>query len=481
MKFVGRKIELERLEEYYSMDSIRTCAIYGRRRIGKTTLIDKFCEDKTSIRFNLIGSDPDIILNHIADDISRYSGDGPGKIREGINDFDDLLSYISSLEPVDKLVVVMDEFPDAIEQFRDVPASMMRYVDGRLKEQNVFLIICGSSISAMMRELNDGNRPLFQRFPIQMRVGALPYKDARRFHDGLSEEDRMRMFSIASGIPLYHELMSAFGSPEDAIKALFLGPAPPLLNEARNLLAMEVSPYSTYNSIMTHIGRGATDVKTISEKTGLSKTRCKEILDNLKELGLVEGRVPYGSGGKKISYSISDGFMDFNYSILLQDESILELNADSAYTALLGRINTFYGKRFESICAQYIASTRDCTWIGNWWGNIPVREDGEIVRDGYGKAITMGTDIDVVAKVMNGDLQSVMMVECKFTRRRSGIQELEELIETSRIAAKGGENLEYMIVSRSGFTSELLDRADENHPSITLVSMDDLTEWAEKI
>lgn len=82
---------------------------------------------------------------------------------------------------------------------------------------------------------------------------------------------------------------------------------------------------------------------------------------------------------------------------------------------------------------------------------------------------------------MNGDLQSVMMVECKFTRRRSGIQELEELIETSRIAAKGGENLEYMIVSRSGFTSELLDRADEKHPSITLVSMDDLTEWAEKI
>ena len=204
MVFIGREDELRKLELYYATEAIRTCAIVGRRRVGKTTLIDTFCEGKPSIRFDLI------------------TGEDSGDVRKRVHDFNDLIGFLGSLEPEERTVVAIDELPDAIELFDDVPSKLMRYVDGRLKRQNIFLIICGSSVSAMLRELNDGGRPLFQRFPIQMMLRSLSYAEASRFHKGLSEADRVRAYAICSGVPLYHELFSAFGSVDEAISELFL-------------------------------------------------------------------------------------------------------------------------------------------------------------------------------------------------------------------------------------------------------------------
>ena len=267
MEFIGRKEELAQLERYFNSDTINTCAIFGRRRVGKSALIDRFCEDKPSVKFNLSGTDPEKMLDHIAMDISKYTGDSLESVRSGIRDFDGLIMFLASMRPVERTVIVLDELPDAVNCFKDVPASLMRYIDGDMKNQNVFLIVCGSSISAMTRELNDSKKPLFQRFPIQMQLLPMPYDDARRFHPGLSEDDIIRMYAIASGIPLYHKLMSAYDSPRDAIIDLLLGETPPLFNESRNLLSMEVSPESTYNTILTLLGGGTTDVKELAEKS----------------------------------------------------------------------------------------------------------------------------------------------------------------------------------------------------------------------
>lgn len=250
MVFIGREDELRKLELYYATEAIRTCAIVGRRRVGKTTLIDTFCEGKPSIRFDLAGTDADSVLDNMAIDIAEITGEDSGDVRKRVHDFNDLIGFLGSLEPEERTVVAIDELPDAIELFDDVPSKLMRYVDGRLKRQNIFLIICGSSVSAMLRELNDGGRPLFQRFPIQMMLRPLSYAEASRFHKGLSEADRARAYAICSGVPLYHELFSAFGSVDEAISELFLGQVPSLYLEARSLLSIEVSPQETYNRVM---------------------------------------------------------------------------------------------------------------------------------------------------------------------------------------------------------------------------------------
>lgn len=481
MEFIGRKEELEQLERYFNLDTINTCAIFGRRRVGKSALIDRFCEDKPNIKFNLSGTDPEKMLDHIAMDISKHTGDNPESVRSGIRDFDSLMMFLSSMRPMERTVIVLDELPDAVNCFKDVPASLMRYIDGDMKNQNVFLIVCGSSISAMTRELNNSKRPLFQRFPIQMHLLPMPYDDARKFHPGLSEDDIVRMYAVASGIPLYHKLMSAYDSPRDAIINLLLGETPPLFNESRNLLSIEVSPESTYNTLLTLLGGGTTDVKKLAEKSGLSKTRCREILDDLRFLGIVSEKRLYGRAKKTQEFFIMDGFLDFFYSILAGNEALLEWDRNDAYEALKGRIESFYGRRFEEVCAQYIRSTERCRWVGRWWGKVPLREeDGSLVRNGSGKVITTDTDIDIVANVVRGDAVFTIMAECKFTKWRCGDNELNELIETSEKALMGGENVLYFIFSRSGFTTKLLEAADiRTDLRIKLVSMDDIREWAE--
>ena len=484
MEFIGRRNELAQLEKYFGSDAISTCAIYGRRRVGKSALIERFCEDKPNIKFNLSGTDSEKMLDHIAMDISRHTGDDPESVRSGIRDFDDLIRFLSSLEPTERTVVVLDELPDAVSCFKDVSASLMRYIDGDMKNQNVFLIVCGSSISAMLRELNDSKRPLFQRFPIQMMLRPLSYAEASRFHKGLSEADRVRAYAICSGVPLYHELFSAFGSVDEAISELFLGQVPSLYLEARSLLSIEVSPQETYNRVMTAIGRGASTLKVIAEKADLSQSRCREMLDVLQLIGYVERSSPYGTvknvRESKVSYRICDGFMDFFYSVLSGNEALLNLRRADALRRLRGAIDTFYGRRFEYVCAQYVTATESCRWCGRWWGKVPViGDDGEKLRDEQGKVVTEDADVDLVAEIYRGDMIAVLMGECKFSRRMCGMPEFRELERRAGMAKMGGENIEYIMFSREGFRSDLLDFAEERPDlRIRLVSLDDIGEWA---
>ena len=433
MVFIGRREELDRLNGYYHSEVVRTCAIYGRRRVGKTTLIDKFCEGKPSIRFNFMGTDKERILDHSASVIAEHIGSSSKEVRSKLVDFEGIISFLESMEPEVRTVVVMDEFPDIVAQFSDAPASLSRYIDGRLKRQNVMLVICGSSIS-------------------------------------------IRMYAIASGIPLYHELMSEYQDAESAIKALFLGKAPALRAEARSVMEIEVSPVSTYQKVLSVIGNGTHDFNDISQKSGLSPTRCREILETMEMLGMVERIRMYR--GKDVPWAIRDGFLSFHFTVLRGSEAILEMDPDKAYPVMRERIESFYGPRFEDVCVEYIKDVEMCEWFGKWRGRVALREDGRTVKDSEGKTVTVDSDIDVVARVLRGGLRLVLMCECKFTRRRSGRLELEDLEEAVERARKGGENIEYILFSRSGFTSDLMDMA-ETRGDLRLVSMDEISEWAE--
>lgn len=484
MAFIGRVEELNRLEQYYRTESIRTCAIMGRRRIGKTTLIDRFCEGKPNIRINLVGSEAESILDNMASDIAAVTGEARDAVRDRVRGFDGLIDFLSSLDPVERTVVAIDELPDAIGLLSDVPAKLMRYVDGRLKEQNIFLIICGSSVSAMFRELNDGQRPLFQRFPVQMMLRPLSYSEARGFHPNLSEEDRMRAYAICSGVPLYHELMAGYDSIDEAVSQLFLGQVPPLYLEARNLLSMEVSPQATYNRVLTVMGRGASTLKVIAEKADVSQSRCREMLDVLQLIGYVERRSPYGTRTRqresKVLYTICDGFMDFHYTVLSGNEALLGMRREDALRRIRGPLDTFYGRRFESICAQYVMSTESCRWCGRWWGRVPETDElGMPMRGPDGKVVTEDMDIDLVAEVYRGDMIAVIMGECKFSRRMCGMPEFLELQRCAEAAKLGGENIEYMMFSREGFRTDLRDFA-EGRPDlrIRLVTLEDMADAA---
>ena len=459
---------------------ISTCAIYGRRRYGKTSLVQEFYKDKPHLTIDLQSNSPEGILRQIADSIAEFKGEPRDRIREDVKEFSDLTEFLKTLEPEEKLVVFPDELPDAVEKLDEVAPSLKRYIDGRLKEQNIFLIVCGSSISGMLKEINGEDRPLFQRFPIQIKLGPLSYPEARQFHPELDEADKIRAYAIASGIPQYHLLLSGT-SLERRIKDQYFGTIAPIRLESDSFLAREFSNWSVHERVISTIANGANTLKLISEKTGMSKTNCSDIIRRLELVDIVERRIPYGKGEKSTTFRIKDGFVAFQYEVVSRNMSLVQSkNVDEAYETMRDDISSFYGHRFEDVCMQYLTDTRLCRWSGNWEGRVPrLDEDGTVMKGDDGRVLKEDADVDLVAKTIDGDAVFTTVGECKFTRRRSGVSEYRELVRRASFAVKDTDNIRYVMFSGSGFTDELIEMA-EDRPSLhlELVTLDDIAAWA---
>ena len=475
-EFIGRVREIEQLEELLVSEHVCTCAIYGRRRVGKSRLLDEFCKGKRHVYLTALGINRERTLQGFRSVLSAF----PEIDVDGIVDVQTFLDSLTRLSSAERTVIVIDEFPNLAEVCDEAPALLQVFVDRELRRHNLFLILCGSSISAMGEHLNDGDAPLFKRFVAQIRLEPLPYRDARRFHEGLSEEDRIRMYCIASGIPAYHAVMAG-RSVEGAIEKAILSPVGVLREEAENLVAMEFKPKELYSSILGSINGGKTDLKTIAESSGVDRTTCQKAISNLELVSIVRRDSPYRNG-RRFAYVISDGFIRFHYDVLSQGEMALGItDGRSLYQVLRGYIQTFYGNRFEDVCRQYIASNNSCRWIGRWWGSVPVIKDGKQIKDDSGRTVTEDADVDIVAEVIDGDHVDLLLCECKFTNRLSGMREFRLLEQRGEAIRKGNANKRYVMFSRSGFTPELEDFArDEPGIRLELVGMSEMVEWAEE-
>ncbi len=477
--FVGREGELRQMEYVYGREDLQTLAIYGRRRVGKTALIKRFCEGRPSLIMMAPGDSPESTMRAFSDAINRFTGRDdrpPGDVRE-------LVEMLSELRADERLVIVIDEFPRLQEVFPGADGDIQWYVDYLLPKQNALFLVCGSSISGMARMLNDGDRPLFERFPVQMRIEPLPYADARLFHPELPEEDRVRMYAICSGMPLCHRVMS--GTPvREAVERHLLSDYGLLAREALGALSLEVRPWSDHSRLLANMGGGAASVRELASKSGLSPSQCFSMLKNLEFLGVVTYELPFGMkrGGR---YRIMDGCIRFHCDILGRNEDRLVSEDPSvAYEMLEESIASFYGPAFERVCRQYVADRFRCERVGSWWGTVPMRgPDGrpETCETPDGRRVrTEDVDVDIVALVRDGPHTDLLLGECKFTRRRCGVRELEELVARGESVRKGGHNKRYILFSRSGFTEELEEYLEE-HPGIRadLVTMDGIAAWAE--
>lgn len=473
MELIGRSAELRALEDIYSREKPKTCAIYGRRRVGKTALLRKFCEDKPNLFLTVEGSDDETVLESLSYQIGEYLNDDTFRLDTAR----DLVRFLDTLQPSEKMVVVIDEFPDLAKHHPSFPSILRTFIDMKLDDRNMMLIVCGSSISGMIKELNDGDGPLFNRFMLQLRVKPLPYIEARKLNPGLPEEDRMRIYAIASGIPLYH-IMFGSDPPDIGIKKLFIGPAPWAELEADRVISLELKPTERYDAILGRI-RGGETFTRLMESTGLNRPLCAQALKELMLLGFVRKDTCFGMK-KKILYRIDDGLLAFRYDVLKRyGEKVNRLDADEAYAMIKQDVNTFYGHRFERICAEYIQSTERCMSIGPWWGSVPQMVAGMMKRDENGKVVTEEGDLDIVAVVDDG-LQRLLVGECKFTNKPVGRNEVDLLKERADVIREWPANRRYVIFSRSGFSDHLRNHLEDcPDPDLKLVTMDDMEKWAE--
>lgn len=452
MEFIGRERELSRLESIYSRPGVRTVVMYGRRKIGKSTLIKRFCEGKRALYIQSPRGSAADVLHNLALSITAFDGVG----REDYAFIQDAFEDIAVLCRKEPLIVVLDEFPFMIENIPAASSVVQRFIDLSVSGTDTMLIICGSSISVMRREVEEYERPLYGRFDNRMEIGPMPFSDCMRFHPELPKLDQVMLYLTLGGVPKYHA-MEVDGSYRDYVIRHFLSDTADLRDEADNMIVAELSPRDRYIGIVNAISEGRTSHKQIYERVGIDRTTCTNALANLGSIGIVDTVHPMMGAPKQPIYRVSDNIVAFCKEVVAYADSVPMMDAERKYSVLENRIRTFLGHRFEDMCADYVIHHWDCLEIGKWWGPDENRQIREL---------------DIVATVLEDDVKVSLFGDCKFINSEYAHSTLRRFRRDIELT-KDDRTQRIVLFSVSGFDDEVMDEAAMGY--VTLVGLDDLT------
>lgn len=461
--FIGRERELASLNKLYTSDKFEFAVIYGRRRVGKTALINQFIKDKKAIYFMGVESNAKQNLENFSKNIMEF---GTGiQAETAFVSFQAALEYVFKLAEKERLILAIDEYPYVARSSKSLASTLQFLVDKYKDSSKLMLILCGSSMSYMEDHVLAYKAPLYGRRTAQMKILPFDFADTCRYFKNFSDEDKALIYGIVGGTPQYLLQMDDRLSVEDNIKNTFLNPTSSLFEEPENLLKQEVREPALYNAIITAIATGSSRMAEISTKVGESTSVCATYLKNLMALGLIQKETPYGEkASRKSIYIIDDNMFRFWYRFVPENNSIIGRGAtDLAYRRIEPYISDYMGKVFEEICKQYLwkllingKSPVEFKELGRWWGtNSSTRSQ---------------TEIDIMGEQ---DKETALFSECKWTNEKVDVGVLETLVRRSQMFHYSETQL--YLFAKNGFTKGCVDAAHKMG-NVMLVSYKDILE-----
>lgn len=445
--FIGRERELNSLNKLYVSGKFEFVVIYGRRRVGKTALINQFIRNKKAIYFMGVESNARQNLENLSRNILEYSAKG----QEGsvFLSFQTALEHVFQLAKEERLVLAIDEYPYLARSSRSLASTLQFLIDRYKDESRLMLILCGSSMSYMEDHVLAYKAPLYGRRTAQMKIQPFDFADTCRYFENFSGEDKALIYGIVGGTPQYLLQMDDRLSVEDNIKNTFLNPTSSLFEEPENLLKQEVREPALYNAIITAIATGSSRMAEISTKVGENTSVCASYLKNLIALGLVRRESPYGEkASRKSIYSIDDNMFRFWYRFIPEYSSVIARGAaDMAYRRMEPHLSDYMGNVFEEICKQYLwkllldgKSPVEFKELGRWWGTDP---------SAHSQA-----EIDIMG---DQDKDTALFGECKWTNEKVDVGVLEKLAGRSKLFHY--HKVYLYLFAKSGFTKGCIDKA----------------------
>ena len=316
LPFLGRQSDLTYLEELHSSGRPELFVLYGRRRVGKTELLQRFCGEHKSIYFLAAQVRDRDNLRGFRLAAAEALGD-PLAASVDFPDWVAALGFLAERAGEERLVVVLDEFPYLCEANKSLPSQIQKFWDTRGKRSSLLLVLCGSQVSFMEQEVLAERSPLFGRRTGQRRLLPLPPLATLDFFPKWRLEQRVLAYSILGGMPAYLRRFDDSRSLEDNVLREILRPEGYLFEEVQFLLRHELSNPATYNSLLASIARGATRLSDIALDVGVDATTANKYLHVLRELELVEREIPLSDPdplrSRRGSYRIADRFLQFHF------------------------------------------------------------------------------------------------------------------------------------------------------------------------
>ena len=291
--FIGRTKELSELERRYVQPGFQFPVIYGRRRIGKTRLIQEFIKNKRAVYFMATEQSERELLAGLTQAFKEQLPDARTQYITTFNSWDELFTYISDVASSgNRLVLAIDEYPYLAKAKPDISSILQKIIDNSWSQTELFLILCGSSMSFMEKQVLGEKSPLYGRRTGQLKLTPIPYYEGVRFFPTWTHEEQLLGYGICGGVPKYLELFSLYNSLREAILGEFLLPSGHLIEEPANLMKQELREPAFYNSILSAVAHGATKLNEIAQAVGSDSTSLSFYLNNLRELGIMTQEKP---------------------------------------------------------------------------------------------------------------------------------------------------------------------------------------------
>lgn len=455
--FIGRQKELERLNKLYQAGEFEFVVIYGRRRVGKTALVNEFVKDKDAIFFTGVETNDKQNLENFSKCVLEH---GMGITADTtFASFQAALEYVFLLAENKRMVLVMDEYPYVARASQSLASTLQLLIDKYKDRSKLFLILCGSSMSYMEDHVLAYKAPLYGRRTAQFKIQPFDFFETCEYFLKFSDMDKALAYGIVGGTPQYLLMLNDGLSIEENIKNTHLNPNSSIYEEPNNLLKQEVREPAIYNAIISAIASGASKLSEIAGKIGEDTSVCAMYIKNLITLGIVKKEMPYGEDStRKTIYSVADNMFRFWYRFVPGNASVISRGAaDLAYRRIDPVLSDYMGAVFEEICKQYLwklllerKCAVDFTDIGRWWGTNP--------------RTRQQVEIDIMGEE---DKDTALFAECKWRNEKVDMEVLETLVERSKLFHY--QKKHYYLFSKSGFTKGCQERAAELE-NVTLVS-----------
>jgi uncharacterized protein len=449
--FLGREKELNKLNNLYDSKGFQFVVMYGRRRVGKTTLLSEFAKGKTHLFYIAEEYSKDRALIDFSNQIYKLFD------LEGLAPFlgwNEAFDFIIKKANQKRIVLIIDEYPYLVGSDKSISSILQNNIDHKFLKTNIFIVICGSSMSFMEKDVLSYKSPLYGRKTAELKIEPFNFFESCRFVSNFSIVNKIKTYSVLGGIPHYLKYFDDKKSIKDNILGIILNKGSVLYEEPKNILKQELREPMIYNTIIDAIATGASKMNEIVTKTKMEADKCSRYINSLIELKIIEKEHPLGEKTtRKTIYKLSDNLFKFWYRFVFNNIGLTEQDeSELLYDSVIELDwENYIGKNvFEDICKQYLWKlnkdrllTFVFTDIGRWWGNNPKEKKQE--------------EIDIIAT----NNSEAIFCECKWRNEKTGLEVFENLKKRAKLLSQYDPK-KYIIFSKSGFSSTLLKESRAN-------------------
>lgn len=469
--FIGREAELSFLQDKYDENRGQLVVLYGRRRVGKTETLREFCKGKPHIFYSCTQSTDKVQLAKFSKQMFKENIPA----RQYISEFADWESAFRSVLDLPygdkKKLLIVDEFPYMCKGNKSIPSILQNLWDAELKDENVMIVLCGSAMSFIEKELLAEKNPLYGRATGIYKMTEMGFYDAIRFFPDYSDEDKVFAYSILGGIPHYLRQFRPELSVAENIKKNILTKGCVLYSEVDFLLHQELRETPIYNSIIEAVALGNTKLNDISQKSLVEDTSKTSVyLKNLIELGIikrefsVDSKMKEKANSNRGTYRLTDNFFRFWYAFGFTNFSQLEDgDVDGVYDYVISpALHEFASFAFEDVCKEFVKKLQKKNALpfryakmGRWTGKTTVRD-----KDAQSGLRVAETEIDLLG--IGRDAKEYLVGECKFKKVPFDYSEYLDT-KAKLTPLKESAKFYYALFSQSGFDEKVRAEADREN------------------